>query len=72
MTELPLTLGTPRAGDRLNGGSLAYVKRQSAERQAAAWNAILIDDPDYGPASGYRVGVGSKTAGRFPLVWVPR
>lgn len=65
-TPPPLT--PPRSGDLINP-ELAYVKRISAVRQAAAWNAIIRDDPVLGPASGCLVGVGAQRNGRYPLVW---
>jgi hypothetical protein len=43
---------------------LAYVKRESAMRQAAAWNVA-------GPtADGRIVAVGPRVNGRYPLIWV--
>lgn len=84
MSSAP-SLMPPREGGLLNP-ELAYVKRVSAERQAAAWNQMLSDDPVLGPASGFVVGVGAKVVegacepdcehycaanvGRHPLVWV--
>lgn len=53
---------------------LAYVDRATATRQAAAWNLCLADDPDFGPKTGFHVGVGPRVARvvgpRWPLVWV--
>lgn len=53
-----------------SGFELTYVKRSSAEGQAAVWNEVLADDPVLGPSSGLVVGVGPRANGRYPLVWV--
>lgn len=65
-------LSFPRLGDPLNSHAFAYVKRISAERQAKAWNEILVDDPVIGPGCGLVVGVAPirNAEGRYPLVWV--
>jgi hypothetical protein len=69
---MPPPVSFPRLGDPLNGDALAYVKRISAERQAKAWNDILLDDPVIGPACGLVVGAAPirNAEGRYPLVWV--
>ncbi len=66
----PPSLIPPREGVGINPG-LAYVKKASAARQAAAWNNWLREDPVLGPDSGMVVAVGEKCDGRFPLVWAP-
>ena len=63
-------LSPPRWGEPIGDGTY-YVKRQSAERQAKAWNTVVAKDPALGPCSGFRVGVGPRREGRYPLVWVP-
>lgn len=60
----------PIEGAPISDVSLAYVKRASSLSQAGGWNAHLADDPVFGPASGFKVGVGPRMDGRFPLVWV--
>ena len=67
---VPPPLDPPRAGRRIRGETFAYVKRVSAERQAAAWNEQLANDPVLGPTSGFVVGVGERSEGRYPLIWV--
>lgn len=65
----PLTL--PQRGLPITpNAAFAYVKRESSVRQAAYWNAALADDPVFGPASGFVVGVGSRVGRRWPLVWI--
>ena len=67
------SLNPPRLGDPISSnGELAYVKRSSAERQAALWNQVLAGDPVFGPGSGVAVGVAPVKNGerRWPLVWV--
>ena len=44
---------------------LAYVTRQSAERQARYWARVA-------PTPEYDVVVGDKEHGRYPLIWVPK
>jgi hypothetical protein len=66
----PPPLSPPRWGEPINEDT-AYVKRQSAERQADYWNIAIAGDPLLGPDSGFRVGVGHRRDGRYPLVWVP-
>ena len=44
---------------------LSYVKRVSAERQAAAWNTST-------DTGGKVCVVGPKTDGRYPLLWVDK
>ena len=68
-TPPPLT--PPRWGDPIHK-DLAYVKRASAENQAAHWNAVLVCDSLLGPGSGFVVGVGPRREGRYPLVWLPQ
>jgi len=34
------------------------------------WNGVLAEDPVFGPASGFVVGVGARANGRYPLIWV--
>jgi hypothetical protein len=47
----------PRLGDPISSGEeLAYVKRSSAQRQAALWNQALAGDPVFGAESGMAVG----------------
>lgn len=70
MSILP-QLSAP-ASERPLNLRLSYVKRETAIRQADAWNAHLQDHPELGPSSGYVVGVGSRRGGRYPLVWVGR
>lgn len=68
-TAPPLT--TPREGDRITDmEDLSYVKARSAAHQADMWNRVLNDDPVFGPASGFVVGVGPRMDGRYPLVWL--
>ncbi|MCW2843176.1 MAG: hypothetical protein JWN22_1092 [Nocardioides sp.] len=66
----PPPLSPPRWGEPITEDA-AYVKRPTAERQADHWTAALADDPLLGPDSGFRVGVGPRHDGRYPLVWVP-
>ncbi len=75
----PPSLTLPRWGERLHP-ALAYVKRISAARQAAAWNQQLVGDPVLGPSSGFYVGVGAaqeqvdlpgQVRKRYPLIWLP-
>lgn len=66
-------LQVPRLGDPITeGGEWSFVKRASSERQAQLWNAVLVDDPVFGPMSGLAVGVAPlrDRDGRYPLVWV--
>lgn len=65
-------LNPPRFGERLCA-ELSYVKRASAAKQAAYWNAILAEDPVLGPSSGMIVGVAHVKDNdcRYPLIWVP-
>jgi hypothetical protein len=67
---IPPPLNPPRLGDPIAPG-FGYVKRSSAERQAAYWNVVLADDPAFGPSSGLVVGVSpiKDQDGRYPLVW---
>lgn len=66
-------LNTPRLGDPINA-ECSYVKHASSLAQAAHWNALLVDDPVFGPACGLVVGVAPArdSDGRYPLVWVAR
>lgn len=64
------SISVPQDGLPLRDLDLAYVKRQSAERQAQHWNETLALDPVLGPTSGYVVGVGPRREGLYPLVWV--
>src|SRR4051794_37728057 len=63
-------LHLPLEGSPISPAPLAYVSRASAESQAVFWNDHLIDDPEFGPSSGFRVGCGPRMDGRYPLVWV--
>jgi hypothetical protein len=63
-------ISLPYKGQRLSETELAYVKKASAQRQAASWNEALKDDMTYGPRSGLRVFVGGvRVNDRWPLVW---
>ncbi|KAA0078798.1 hypothetical protein CIW52_29935 [Mycolicibacterium sp. P9-64] len=67
------SLNPPRLGDPISSdGELAYVKRSSAQRQAAIWNEVLAGDPVFGRGSGVAVGVApmKNDDRRWPLVWV--
>ena len=65
-------LNPPLAGEVIDvAGTCAYVKPASARHQASLWNTVLRDDPVFGPASGFVVGVGPRMDGRYPLVWMP-
>lgn len=70
MTAAP-ALELPAPGAYIGRHELAYVKRESARRNAAEWNDMLRDDPLFGPSSGYCVGIGEQVGRRWPLVWVP-
>jgi hypothetical protein len=66
------SISTPSPGRFLAPG-LGYVKRQSAEHQAEAWNSVLADDPVLGPASGFEVGVSERDVdGLWMLIWILR
>ncbi|NKZ10767.1 hypothetical protein HGA11_07225 [Mycolicibacterium septicum DSM 44393] len=62
----------PRLGDPLDSEQFSYVKRASADHQAAMWNQVLANDPILGPTTGLVVGVAPirDRDGRYPLVWV--
>lgn len=64
------SLNPPRLGDPIAPGC-EYVKRTSAVAQAGFWNEALAADPIFGPASGFRVGIGMRMGGAYPLVWLP-
>jgi hypothetical protein len=66
----PPPLTAPNLGGLVEPG---LRDRQSAEDRARYRSRLLVDDPVYGPASGFIVGVGSEQDddGRWPLVWVP-
>lgn len=64
------SLRVPVEGEPISDDGLAYVKRASSRSQAAGWNEAIYDDPVFGIASGFKVGVGPCMDGRFPLVWV--
>ncbi len=66
MNMPPVTL--PREAALLNP-HLAYVRKDSALKQAATWNRVLADNSTLGPGSGFVVGVGERCNGRYPLVW---
>ena len=70
MTDHPIPLTTPASEHPISDLGVSYAKKSSAINQAEAWNEHLKDDPVYGPRSGFVVGIGPRTAGRYPLVWV--
>lgn len=71
MTTAPV-LSLPAAGRPITDATvLTYAQVGSARKQAVRWNSALIEDPVFGPTSGYSVTVGSLTPEGWPLVWQP-
>ena len=68
---IPPPLNPPRLGDPINK-EFSYVKRASAEKQAAYWNTVLAKDTAFGPMSGLVVGVApiKDEDGCYQLVWI--
>jgi hypothetical protein len=64
------SLNPPLLGSPIDAES-SYVKRASAFTQAAHWNAVLANDPVFGPTCGLVVGVApiKDRDGRYALVW---
>lgn len=69
---IPPPVNPPRLANPLNPDQFHYVKRASADHQAAMWNLVLADDPILGPTTGMVVGVAPirDRDGLWPLVWV--
>ena len=67
-----MNLNAPADGVPLDADQFSYTTSKSSANQAAMWNLILAEHPTLSPsACGHRVGVaGTKTDGRFPLVWI--
>jgi hypothetical protein len=63
-TRPDATQDVPVAGEPLAGGTLAYKRRPSAERQAAYWQEFITAETTH----GFTVGI-VNTGNRFLLVW---